>query len=107
MLFSATLRANADRLLGLAEGLHREHPDLLFVLDGPGFRPSAIARLDGAALRVGDDARDALAAIVRRMPPLPPPEAAERGEELPSSVRDSSGLRPPAPGLHAVDPDAA
>jgi methylmalonyl-CoA mutase cobalamin-binding subunit len=104
VLFSATLRANADRLLGLAEGLHRGHPDLLFVLDGPGFRPSAIARLDGAALRVGDDARDALAAIVRRMPPLPVPETVvevEEVEEEAAEEREPSGLPPPS-GLEAV-----
>ena len=102
VLFSATLRANADRLLGLAEGLHREHPDLLFVLDGPGFRPSAIARLDGAALRVGDDARDALAAIVRRMPPLPQPEAAAEVEEEAAEEREEPSGLPPPSGLEAV-----
>jgi len=77
ILFSAALRLSANRLLALAENLHREHPELLFVLDGPGFRASATARLGGAAIRVGDDARDALAAIEDRMPPLEMPKAAE------------------------------
>jgi predicted PurR-regulated permease PerM/methanogenic corrinoid protein MtbC1 len=86
ILFSATLRGSADRLLSLAEDLHREHPDLLFVLDGPGFRPSAVARLNGAALRVGDDAREALEAINRRMPPLPAPEPPTAAE-----VSDAEG----------------
>jgi methanogenic corrinoid protein MtbC1 len=93
IVFSATLRLSANRLLALAEELHREHPELLFVLDGPGFRSSATARLDDSAIRVGDDARDALAAIERRMPPLPPPEAPEASEE--------------EPGLAAAGPPAA
>lgn len=88
VLFSATLRASADRLLGLAEDLHREHPELLFILDGPGFRPSAVARLDGAVIRVGDDARDALAAIELRMPPLPPAEVPDPGEPDAADARD-------------------
>jgi hypothetical protein len=61
----------------LAEHLYHEHPGLLFVLDGPGFRPSATARLGNSAIRVGDDARDALAAIEDRMPPLEMPKTAE------------------------------
>jgi predicted PurR-regulated permease PerM/methanogenic corrinoid protein MtbC1 len=120
ILFSAVQRPSADRLLELAEGLHREHPELLFVLDGPGFRPAAVARLDGAALRVGDDARDALAAIARRMPPLPPPaplsaddladeKAEEEGEpELEGDDTQVGGVRPSASGLYGQGkPDAA
>ncbi len=112
ILFSAVQRPSADRLLGLADGLHREHPELLFVLDGPGFRPSAVARLDGAALRVGDDARDALAAIARRMPPLPPPPppsdadlADEKAEhdgdpELDGDDTQVGALRPAGSGMY-------
>ncbi len=120
ILFSAVGRPSADRLLELAEGLHREHPDLLFVLDGPGFRPSAVARLDGAALRVGDDARDALAAIARRMPPLPPPappsdadladeKAEQEGDpELDGDETQVGGVRTGATGLYGpAKPDAA
>jgi hypothetical protein len=117
VLFSAELRMSADRLLGLAEDLHQEHPDLLFVFDGPGFRPSAVARLDGAALRVGDDARDALATIERRMPPLPASEVPEPGDERPSApqaaLRDELGTpdedrpRLPSPGFDLLDPDTA
>ncbi len=77
ILFSASLRLSANRLLALAEHLYQEYPGLLFVLDGPGFRSSAIARLGKSAIRVGDDARDALAAIEARMPPLEMPKAAE------------------------------
>jgi methanogenic corrinoid protein MtbC1 len=114
ILFSAVQRPSADRLLGLADGLHRQHPELLFVLDGPRFRPSAVARLDGAALRVGDDARDALAAIARRMPPLPPPPppseadlADEKAEhdgdpELDGDETQVGALRPPASGMYGV-----
>jgi predicted PurR-regulated permease PerM/methanogenic corrinoid protein MtbC1 len=119
ILFSAEQRPSADRLLGLADGLHRQHPELLFVFDGPGFRPSAVARLEGAALRVGDDARDALAAIARRMPPRPPPPPpseteladeqaeAEGGPEADGDETHAGGLRPAAPGLHTNGkPDA-
>jgi predicted PurR-regulated permease PerM/methanogenic corrinoid protein MtbC1 len=97
ILFSATLRLSANRMLALAETLHREHPDLLFILDGPGFRASAAARLDGAVIRVGDDARDALAAIERRMPPLAVPEEGEAAETLEAEPRKAA----------AGDPDAA
>jgi predicted PurR-regulated permease PerM/methanogenic corrinoid protein MtbC1 len=77
ILFSATLRLSANRLLALAETLYHKYPGLLFVLDGPGFRASATARLGKSAIRVGDDARDALAAIEERMPPLEMPKAPE------------------------------
>jgi predicted PurR-regulated permease PerM len=71
VLFSAALAPGAGRLLGLAEELRREHPELFFVLDGPGFRPSAVTRLDGAALLASGDVRKTLAAIEGRLPPLP------------------------------------
>jgi hypothetical protein len=74
ILFSAALAPGAGRLLGLAEELRGEHPELLFVLDGPGFRPSAVPRLGGAALLAGSDVRRTLAAIERRLPPLAVPE---------------------------------
>jgi predicted PurR-regulated permease PerM len=77
ILFSAALRLSANRLLALAESLYHKYPGLLFVLDGPGFRPSATARLGNSAIRVGDDARDALAGIEDRMPPLELPKAPE------------------------------
>ncbi|HET9209731.1 MAG TPA: hypothetical protein VFR03_05005, partial [Thermoanaerobaculia bacterium] len=70
VLFSAALALGAGRLLGVAEELRREHPDLFFVLEGPGFRPSAVARLDGGALLAGPDVRKTLAAIDRRLPPV-------------------------------------
>jgi predicted PurR-regulated permease PerM/methanogenic corrinoid protein MtbC1 len=93
ILFSATLRLSANRLLALAETLHREHPDLFFVLDGPGFRSAGVARLGGAAIRVGDDARDALAAIESRMPPLQIPKAPEALPE----VEEAAEVLPPTP----------
>ncbi len=74
VLFSAALAPGAGRLLGLADELRREHPEILFVLDGPGFRPSAVTRLGGAALLAGADVRKTLAAIERRLPPLAVPE---------------------------------
>ncbi|MFL6259123.1 MAG: AI-2E family transporter [Thermoanaerobaculia bacterium] len=70
VLFSAALAPGAGRLLSLAEELRREHLELLFVLDGPGFRPSAVTRLGGAAVLAGADVRKTLAAIDRRLPPL-------------------------------------
>ncbi len=73
VLFSAELAPGAGRLLSLAEELRREHPELFFVLDGPGFRPSAVARLGGVAVLAGADVRKTLAAIDRRLPPLPDP----------------------------------
>jgi hypothetical protein len=76
VLFSAELAPGAGRLLGLAEELRHEHPELFFVLDGPGFRPAAVTRLGGAALLAGPDVRKTLAAIDRRLPPLPAPEDA-------------------------------
>ena len=85
MLLSAELPLSANRMLALAETLYRDYPGLLFVLDGPGFRASAVARLGKSAIRVGDDARDALAAIERRMPPLKMPKAAEAAEAAPST----------------------
>jgi len=92
VLFSAALAPGGGRLLGAAEELHREHPDLFFVLEGRGFRPAAVARLGGAAIPAGADVRKTLAAIERRLPagdaaltpqplsPIPPPTpAGERG----------------------------
>jgi len=89
ILFSASLRLSANRLLALAERLYHEYPGLLFVLDGPGFRSSATARLGKSAIRVGDDARDALAAIGARMPPLElpkPPEEAPSPDKAPGAA---------------------
>jgi predicted PurR-regulated permease PerM/methanogenic corrinoid protein MtbC1 len=109
ILFSATLRTSADRLLRLSEDLHREHPELLVIFDGPGFRPSAVARLGASALRVGDDAREALAAISLRMPPLPAPEPATAAEvsdaegdsdERRREVADPDGADPETSGLY-------
>lgn len=81
ILMSAALRLSANRMLALAETLNGKYPGLLFVLDGPGFRASATTRLGKSAIRVGDDARDALAAIVERMPPLQMPKEAEEAPE--------------------------
>ncbi len=91
ILFSATLRLSANRMLALAETLNREHPGLFFVLDGPGFRAAAVARLGRSAIRVGDDARDALAAIEARLPPLQMPKAAEAFSE-----GDETAVTPPS-----------
>jgi hypothetical protein len=85
-------------MLALAETLHREHPELLFVLDGPGFRSSALTRLDGAAIRVGDDARDALAAIENRMPPLQIAEASAALPEKAEAPAAPPPVKPPVPG---------
>jgi predicted PurR-regulated permease PerM/methanogenic corrinoid protein MtbC1 len=90
ILFSATLRLSANRLLALAETLHRDYPGLLFVLDGAGFRTSSLTRLAGVAIRVGDDARDALATIEHRMPPLFLPTDAEGEEGAPDDVADAA-----------------
>ncbi len=93
VLLSAALAASAGRMLDLASGLHREHPELLFVCEGPGFRPPALARLDGAALHVGGDVRKALAEIDRRLPPpaeepaLPPTSAPEPEDERDAGPR--------------------
>jgi predicted PurR-regulated permease PerM/methanogenic corrinoid protein MtbC1 len=83
VLFSAALAPGAGRLLGLAEELRREHPELVFVLDGPGFRPSAVTRLGGAALLAGPDVRKTLAAIERRLPALAVAEGAVAETETP------------------------
>jgi predicted PurR-regulated permease PerM/methanogenic corrinoid protein MtbC1 len=96
ILFSASLRLSANRLLALAERLYHEYPGLLFVLDGPGFRASATARLGKSAIRVGDDARDALAAIQERMPPLEMPKEAEEAPEA-DKASEVAKAPPPAP----------
>ena len=87
ILFSAALAPGAGRLLSLAEELRREHPDLFFVLDGPGFRPSAVARLGGAALLAGADVRKSLAAIDHRLPPLPTADTLSEPSPLPTRER--------------------
>ena len=63
ILLSATLRLSANRLLALAETLYRKYPGLLFVLDGAGLPRVGHGPAAASAIRVGDDARDALAAI--------------------------------------------
>jgi predicted PurR-regulated permease PerM/methanogenic corrinoid protein MtbC1 len=90
ILFSATLRLSANRLLALAETLHRDYPGLLFILDGPGFRSSANTRLAGVTIRVGDDAREALAAIEVKMPPLIFPYAVDEPEAA-ADLTDRAG----------------
>ena len=94
ILFSAALAPGAGRLLGLAEELRGEHPELLFVLDGPGFRPAAVPRLGGAALLAGADVRKTLMAIERRLPPLPvnegPPLARMPKADQPTEMARSS-----------------
>jgi predicted PurR-regulated permease PerM/methanogenic corrinoid protein MtbC1 len=90
ILFSATLRLSANRLLALAETLHRDYPGLLFILDGAGFRASANTRLAGVTIRVGDDAREALAAIEVKMPPLIFPYAVDEPEPS-KEVTDRAG----------------
>ena len=94
VLFSAALAPGAGRLLGVAEELRHEHPDLYFVLEGPGFRPSAVTRLGGAALLAGPDVRKTLAAIDRRLPPLPAPEEPTPAPRSPApepEIRESFG----------------
>ena len=90
ILLSATLRLSANRLLALAETLHHDYPGLFFILDGAGFRASSITRLGGGAIRVGDDAREALAAIEVKMPPLIFPYAVDEPEPA-SEVTDQAG----------------
>ncbi len=90
ILFSATLRLSANRLLAQAEALHRDYPGLFFILDGAGFHSSSITRLASVAVKVGDDARDALAAIERRMPPLIFPYAIEDDPDA-ADVKDRAG----------------
>ena len=98
ILFSASLRLSANRLLALAEHLYQEYPGLLFVFDGPGFRASATARLGKSAIRVGDDARDALAAIEDRMPPLEMPKVAEETPAETAKAPPHPSAPPPVPG---------
>jgi methanogenic corrinoid protein MtbC1 len=86
VLLSAGLTAGAGRLLELAAGIHRDHPDLLIVFEGPGFRSPAVTRMAGAALLAGADVRKTLAEIDRRLPPrreepAPQPSSPEPGEE--------------------------
>ena len=60
-------------------------------LDGAGFHSSSITRLAGVAVKVGDDARDALAAIELRMPPLVFPYAVEDDPDAAADVKDRAG----------------
>ncbi len=68
LLFSASREKTASPLLRLAADLREEHPALLLVFSGEGFRPQAVAALGGPVLRVSSDARQALKSIERRMP---------------------------------------
>jgi hypothetical protein len=68
VLFSATRKETAAPLLSLAADLREEHPDLLLVFSGEGFRLADVAALGGSSLLVSSDARQALEEIERRMP---------------------------------------
>jgi predicted PurR-regulated permease PerM len=68
VLFSATREKTAAPLLHLATDLRSEHPDLLLVFRGKGFRPQNVATLGSSALLVSSDARQALETIEQRMP---------------------------------------
>ena len=71
----------------LAAALRREHPELFFLLEGPGFRPTSAARLEGAAVLVGADPRLALRSIESRLPPLPCPDVAEAAADAADARR--------------------
>jgi hypothetical protein len=82
VVLSAVAESMADRLLGLGAGLRRAHPELFFLLEGPGFRPASAARLEGSAVLVGADPRLALRSIESRLPPLPAPETPAPEDEI-------------------------
>jgi methanogenic corrinoid protein MtbC1 len=110
LVLSATAEAMADRLLGLAAGLRREHPELLFLLEGPGFRPTSAARLEGAAVLVGADPRLALRSIESRLPPLPAPDVAEAATDAADAAAENAEealARPTPREVEDARPDAA
>ena len=104
VVLSAAAESMADRLLALAVGLRREHPELLFLLEGPGFRPTSATRLEGSAVLIGADPRLALRSIESRLPPLPAPEVPMAEAEEEERPRANTA----APGnLEMANPDAA
>lgn len=68
LLFSAALREKAEPLLELAKRLHAEHPELLLVFSGRGFRSEAVTALGEPVVLVPADAREAVTTIERLMP---------------------------------------
>jgi predicted PurR-regulated permease PerM len=82
VVLSAGTDGVAERLLGLAAGLRQEHPELFFLLEGPGFRPTSAARLEGSAVLIGADPRLALKTVESRLPPLPAPETPASEDEI-------------------------
>jgi predicted PurR-regulated permease PerM/methylmalonyl-CoA mutase cobalamin-binding subunit len=74
LVLSATHPSTAAPLLSLAETLHEQHPGLLLVFHGPGFKPTATAAVSPEAILVPADPRAAVAAIEARMPAQQPPD---------------------------------
>jgi predicted PurR-regulated permease PerM/methanogenic corrinoid protein MtbC1 len=105
VVLSAAAEPIAERLLGLAAGLRREHPELSFLLEGPGFRPTAASRLEGAAVLVGADPRLALRSIESRLPTLPLPET--QAAAGPDEVEEGDRPRAKPPEVEMASPDAA
>ncbi|MEA2603815.1 MAG: hypothetical protein QOF89_4807 [Acidobacteriota bacterium] len=68
VLFSASREKTAAPLLRLAADLREEHPGLLLIFSGLGFRLADVATVGGSSLLVSSDARQALEAIERRLP---------------------------------------
>jgi methanogenic corrinoid protein MtbC1 len=74
LVLSATHPSTAAPLLKLAETLHEQHPGLLLVFHGPGFKPTAAAAVSPEAIVVPADPRQAVAALEDRMPVQQPPD---------------------------------